>query len=186
MDLCEFLWWAPNLSWTLLPTSDRTTFGDRGCTDKSKTWPFLPQPSCRPDNVARMRRNLWLPTKVGSSNGAITARDNAERCTFLPRHEALLPCMWHNIALYCPKHSLPVSGARWWKEVSRKHSNGLSNCFRKPTRGRGGKLVSSLSDSGHGRFNIRINYDRRRGKEMTPVQRTMMDLLLKVIFKGKY
>lgn len=48
-----------------------------------KSLAFSLKPICRPDNVAHMRRNHWLPVKAGSSNGVITVRDNAERCTFL-------------------------------------------------------------------------------------------------------
>lgn len=55
---------------------------NRGCTDSNQTWPFLPKPGCRPDDVAHVRRNHRLPAKAASSNGVIIVRDNAESCTF--------------------------------------------------------------------------------------------------------
>lgn len=64
---------------------------------------FSPKPSCRPDNVAHMRRNHWLPVKAGSSNGVITVRDNAKRCTFLSASSSLsTPPPALSVAQHCP------------------------------------------------------------------------------------
>lgn len=55
----------------------------RGCMDRGKTWPFLQKRSCRPDNGAYMRRNLWLLWRQGVQMCDHRPSDNAEAC-FLP------------------------------------------------------------------------------------------------------
>lgn len=93
---------TPSLFCAVLPTSGQTAFGElekQRLHGQVQNLAFSPKPSCRPDNVAHMRRNLWLPVKAGSSNGVITVRDNAERCTFFSASSSLSALY---VAQHCP------------------------------------------------------------------------------------
>lgn len=132
LGLREFLHPTFNATWTGLPSSGdgRATFEcgqSRGCTDRSETWPLLPEPSCRPDNVARTRRNLRLPAKGSEFKWS----DHGEKhnARFSLPSAGLLRCVWRNSALYCSKLSPQAITTRWARQqVLRSNTNGPNNC----------------------------------------------------------
>lgn len=148
-----------------------------GCTDRSKTWPFLPEPSCRPDNVARTRTNLRLPAKGSEFKWSDHGQKHSARFSLPPA--GLLHCGTTVPSSVQSFHHGPSEPAE--PEVSRGNTNGPNNCLTKPTIV--SKKTSSLFELfRRQRLNVRINYNGHRGKEVGLVPIKVMDRLSKVVF----
>lgn len=93
---------SPTFFCAELPSPCQTAFGvlkkKQRLHGQEQNLAFSPKPSCRPDNVAHMRRNHWLPVKAGEFKWS----DHSEtQCRKMHIFLCLLQSLYSSIFAVC-------------------------------------------------------------------------------------
>lgn len=178
--MCAYVCVTPSLFCAGLPASCQTAFGNRGCTDRNKTWPFLQSPA-----VGLIMLHIWEGTTGSLWRQGVQMEWSQWETMQKDAHFSLPPPVPQLLCYVCST-TLPstvdcfycrlllLDWVRQGVLPCRKYPNScqtISHDVIKPANQLWRKCKCSLGDLGHTELGTRIQKKHQKHKKGTLVHR---------------